>query len=575
VLVLATIFVPVAASGQRAAGDVSAFPSASGALGTGVPTQALIGSAAARGITAEGLVLEGAIDAAAYLVGPGDVFTVAIGGSIPRQSSAMVSADGTLVVPEAGSFRVAGLSLARVQSLVGAALQRRYANVVTDVALLRPRRFFVHVSGGVADPGRREVSAVARVEEAVAGAARRSVRDLADYDAPDFSEQEPRRPALRNVRIDGVGGRTSVDLMRYLATGDLGSNPYLADGDRIHVPSFNPLVDGVVVGGAVDRPGTYDVRPGDTARDLIEVTSGLGASSRIARVRVVRAGAAPTEVSLAEAGAVSVLARDHVYAIPAQPDAATALVSGAVRYPGVYPIIRGQTTLAELIEMAGGLRDDALARATYLERPPRPIGAAQQRATSEAQEATLPDVSVDAGLLEGLFGRQFYARQTFATPRVSLDPEAAIAGAQSVSLLPGDRLVVPFDDGLVRVYGRVVRSGFVPFAPGLTAEDYIARAGGMTSAASGVYVIDAATGQLSQGAGTPVRPGDAVFVNSLPSPDSPEFAELALQERRDQREDARDRRTARNQFIQTTLGIAGTVASLIIAYVTLQSVNSN
>jgi protein involved in polysaccharide export with SLBB domain len=317
------------------------------------------------------------------------------------------------------------------------------------------------------------------------------------------------------------------------------------------------------------------VRPGDTARDLIEVTSGLGASSRIARVRVVRAGAAPTEVSLAEAGAVSVLARDHVYAIPAQPDAATALVSGAVRYPGVYPIIRGQTTLAELIEMAGGLRDDALARATYLERPPRPIGAAQQRATSEAQEATLPDVSVDAGLLEGLFGRQFYARQTFATPRVSLDPEAAIAGAQSVSLLPGDRLVVPFDDGLVRVYGRVVRSGFVPFAPGLTAEDYIARAGGMTSAASGVYVIDAATGQLSQGAGTPVRPGDAVFVNSLPSPDSPEFAELALQERRDQREDARDRRTARNQFIQTTLGIAGTVASLIIAYVTLQSVNSN
>ena len=88
-------------------------------------------------------------------------------------------------------------------------------------------------------------------------------------------------------------------------------------------------------------------------------------------------------------------------------------------------------------------------------------------------------------------------------------------------------------------------------------------------------MIDAATNQLVEGENAVVRRGDAVFVNSLPSPDTPEFADLALQERRDQREDVRDRRQARFQLIQTALGVVGTVVSLVIAYVTVQSLDSS
>ena len=516
------------------------------------------------------LSLEGPIDADTYIVGPGDVFTVSIGGSVPRQASVTVSADGRLVVPEAGSFVIAGRSLARVRMEIQAALQRRYANVTADIALASPRTFYVHVSGLVPEPGRKLVPAVARVEEALVEASGQSLYDLAQYNRDASSLGETRWPALRNVRIESrMGAVRTVDLMRYLATGELAANPYLADGDRIHVPSFEPLAEGVVVAGAVDRPGSYDARPGDTALSLIEMSSGMMAQGRIARVRRIRPGAPDADVSIAEAASLDIQPRDQVYAVPANPEAARAVATGAVRYPGLYPIVRGQTTLAQLVDMAGGLREDALPRAAYLERPVVRLDEADAQQSS-AEETTLPDVSVDADLLEGLFGRQFYARQTAATPRVSLRPEEALQGQQRVLLYEGDRLVVPFDYGLIRVYGRVLGTGFVPFVEGEQAGQYVERAGGRAAGAASIYVIDAATGQLTEGEDQPVRRGDAVFVNSRPSPDTPEFANLALQERRDQREDLRDRRQARFQFVQSVVGIIGTLATLVVAYSALQ-----
>ena len=224
----------------------------------------------------QGMALEGAIDPQEYLVGPGDVFAIATGGAIPQQTEAVVSADGRLVVPEAGAFQVAGRPLATVVADVGAALQRRYRNVTTGVSLLEPRKFSVHVSGSVPAPGRYAVRAVARVEDALteAMAETGTARGLAAYDRPIERERE-RRPALRNVLITRQDGTTDrVDLMRYFATGDVEANPYLRDGDAIHLPTFDPVREGVFVYGAVDRPAVYDVRPGDTAADVLGVASG-------------------------------------------------------------------------------------------------------------------------------------------------------------------------------------------------------------------------------------------------------------------------------------------------------------
>ena len=521
------------------------------------------------------LVLEGPVDPDRYTLGPGDVFTVSIGGSQPRQTQALVAADGSLVVPEVGTFRAAGRTITAVRSEVRAALRTQFRSAV-DIALTEPRRFYVHVSGAVPEPGRRLVRGIARVGDAIEEAAGESLPGLASY---GFST--PRGtpvPALRSVRVTHPDGTVeTVDLLLYLRGGVVEANPYLRDGDAVYLPQFNPTLEGVAVNGAVDRPGIYDVRAGDTAADLLAVAVGPEATARVASVRRTRLGAAgvpeSVEVPASEAARLDVRPRDQFSVVSVAPDASSAEVVGAVEYPGVYPITAGTTRLSDLVEMAGGLRPDALLRATYLERPSR-SGLAQQGET-EVGETIPSDIAVADDLLDNLFSRRFYVQEVGSVPRVSVNVERALSGDEPVTLREGDRLVVPFDRSTVRVYGRVVRPGFVPFVPGRRAADYVAEAGGTGVTAAAIYVVDAATGQFVRGESVPVQPGDDVFVNSLAAPDTPELATLALQERQSQREDRRDARQARYQLIQTVIAVVGTVLTAILAISALNDPSSN
>src|SRR5690606_186108 len=48
------------------------------------------------GNAGDGVALGGPVDPETYLLGPGDEFLVSIGGSVPRQTTTTVSADGLL-----------------------------------------------------------------------------------------------------------------------------------------------------------------------------------------------------------------------------------------------------------------------------------------------------------------------------------------------------------------------------------------------------------------------------------------------------------------------------------------------
>lgn len=549
------------------------------------------------------LALEGALDESSYVVGPGDVFVFAIGGSSPRQLTSVVSADGRLIVPEAGSFDVAGRTLASVRRQAGSALNRQFRNVTTDVALATPRRFSVHVSGAVPEPGRHVVRAVARVEDALATArpepsltpgGRRFVIDLSEvYSAAPIGDLEA-RPAYRNVLVrhaDGTEDR--VDLARYLVTGDVAFNPYLRDGDAIYLPTFDPSREGVFVGGAVIHRGAYDVRPDDTALSVLTVASGGQPETSVRAVRVTRASdGSVTEVPLAQAGGVRVGPRDQVFAIANAPEAGTASAVGALRYPGTYPIRSGTSTLASLVDMAGGLTDEALLRGAYLERRERSepletrddVGGDPLDLRQAPYVSRFDSVSIPIGRLSDLdfVGRRFFQLETYRTPRLSIDLEAALEDGQTVLLRDGDRLVVPRDIGQIRVYGQISRPGYVPYQDGLDAEDYVAAAGGLAPGATLVYVVDPSTGLFTSGLGTQVRPGDAVYAAREPTADTPELEQLTLQLRqlevqqeRDrlqlELQEQRDRRQARFQLYQAALSTIGAITTVIFTIEALRN----
>ncbi|WP_420455189.1 SLBB domain-containing protein [Rubrivirga sp.] len=540
-------------------------------------------------VPGDALALSGPVDPDSYVVGPGDVFVVTVGGGAlsgaAGQTTATVTADGLLVIPQAGAFPAAGRTLASVRSAARAALRNLYRNVETDVSLAAPRRFSVFVSGAVPSPGRQVVSALGRVEDAVAEAAGGlSPLDLADYSTPrDGSE---RRVALRNVRATGrAGAERLIDLLRYYTTGDLGYNPLLTDGDAVFVPTFDPTREGVSVDGDVDRPGTYDRRPDDTAAAVVSAAGGPGldaAGAVVRRTRLVDGRSESVEVPLADAAALDVRARDQISVRAGAPDAGLASAVGAVLFPGTYPIQVGRTTLSDLVEAAGGLTAEALVRGAYLERAAR--SEPRDEPLDPDETGTDSTLVIQPGRLSdlGLAGRRYYAEETAATPRLSLDLSAALGGSEALVLRDGDRLVVPRDLGVVRVSGQVSAPGYLPFTPGRTAGDYVALAGGPGPVATTVYTIDARTGLFTAGRDTPVRAGDAVFVDRPETFDSPEFQSLdyqaqnltlqeraqavqeenlALQLRREEREEASERREIIFQTLTTLIAAASTVVT--------------
>ncbi len=284
--------------------------------------------------------------------------------------------------------------------------------------------------------------------------------------------------------------------------------------------------------------------------------------------------------------------RDQVFAIAVAPEAGTASAVGALAFPGTYPIVAGRTTLGGLVDLAGGLAPDALARGAYLERRERSepletrsdVGGDPLDLEDAPDVRRFEDVSLPLGQLSdfNFVGRRLFAQETFRTPRVSLDIEAALAGNADVLLRDGDRLVVPTDLGQIRVYGQVSRSGYLPFRQGQDASAYIEQAGGLAPTATDVYVVHPATGLFSLGG--PVLPGDAVYAAREPTADTPQleqlslqFRQFALQQERDltqlQLQADRDRRQARFQLFQTVISTVGAVATIIFAVEALRPNN--
>lgn len=534
----------------------------------------------------ETVPLEGAVDPRSYIVGPGDVFNVSINTPIPTTLSVAVSADGQLVIPSVGGFEVAGASLADARIRVLEGVRRSFRFVDAEVALERPRQFYVHVAGTVLEPGRHVVAPVARVEDAITEAMGGSspivvLREMKR--AAAYTDAEARLPALRSVEVRRKDGtRETVDLWRYYTSGDLAHNPYVRDGDAVYVPSFSETRGSVTVEGDMPNAGTYDYRDGDTALALLTVATGTAGVETLGEVRLVRRGSPDgvtldaTALATGQIADPNLHAGDRLIVKPSAFGAGTASAVGLVVYPGTYPIEAGATTLRELVDMAGGVRPNALLRGAYLERRGSPRAGQEPDQPTPFRDITLdPEVNPQAIELAfeneistlstnsdlGFAGRQFYGRAMLQPQRVSIDVAQALsASAPPIRLQDGDRLVVPRDPEGVLVIGQVGRPGYVPYTPGQSVDAYIAQAGGRSEASADVYVREAGTGRVTRAKGITPETGDYIFVDRVSVGDTVADQGLILQERNLERQ----RRLPYFQLALTTVSTAATLITIIL-----------
>ena len=365
-------------------------------------------------------LLEGPVDPEEYILGPYDRLIINLMGPEPRSFTLGVLPEGDIFIPGIGAIRADGLSLADFRDSLEKVIYAYFKNVEIFCYLEVPRTFRVFVTGQVEWPGAVEASAVQRVSDAIESAGGIGTGG-----------------SSRTVTVVREGDTLHVDMDRFNFLGDFDKNPFLRSGDRIHVP-----VGGVhaTIRGPVHRPGYYEIVPGESIRDLIELAGGFRSDAVLDSVLVGRTGGrgdVRTFVVDSSRYDITLEDRDEIGIYNLEGTKRRVYVFGAFEGTGRYYLSQGEH-LSELLARVGKIDDMA------------DLGnAALERKNGEIIELDL-------------------------TEYLPPDPE------KRLELEDGDVLGMSWKDDMVRVGGEVQNPGDFPHMNGWTVAKYIGMAGGPT-----------------------------------------------------------------------------------------------
>lgn len=186
-----------------------------------------------------------AISSNEYIVTAGDIYTLAYSGG-----SFSLSVDSTYKVRVAnlGIIDARGLTLQEFKNKVESLIINNYPTYGVQFFLANPAAFQVYIKGEVKETAIIETWAMQRAA------------DIIEEHYTDFSSKR-----LFSI-ISADGKEKKYDLYKAQRDGDLSQNPYLRPGDTIVV---NKLDRSVTISGAVKRPGTYELLPGEEINSLI------------------------------------------------------------------------------------------------------------------------------------------------------------------------------------------------------------------------------------------------------------------------------------------------------------------
>jgi len=383
-----------------------------------------------------------------YRLGPGDVLDVQIAGrlEIIRQQ-VVVDPEGTINSPPLGAIPVGGATLLEAHRRVAARAREVFRYADATITVVTPRAFDVVVSGEVERPGSYSATALRRVHDMILEAGGITARG-----------------SLRRVVVARGATETTADLLAFQVRGDLVQNPALQEGVKIHVP---PRGASVTLGGAVRRPGDYEIGVNPSLRALLDLAGGIVQPAGDNEARLTRRGddgrktTVPLDLraTLAPPSDFFLLAGDAIYVPPG------AMVQGdLVEVRGAFngtaestkTQVAGKATILQRIELAQGDRvRDVVTRAGGAA-----VYADLRLALIERSGTSGPRQRIPIDLY-----RMFVERDD--TPNILLQN--------------GDVVLLPVAEDRVFILGEVKTPGGQDFRPDFSAREYVALAGGATN----------------------------------------------------------------------------------------------
>ena len=379
-----------------------------------------------------------------YRLGPGDQIVISIWGETNSRKNITIDKDGTIFYENIGFINLSNQTIESAEIILIEELSKIYSTLKDKnnssqltVSLGQLKSINIYFSGHINNPGINLVHPFSDIFSAISQAGGINTNG-----------------SLREVQLIRNNKEiTKVDFYDFFMSGKNSfSNIKLIEGDVIHIPNVKKRVE---INGQVNRPSTYELLENEKISDLVNFSSGLTAS---ASTTLILSQILPINIRKSDDNAITSLSvnlnntdsiylnnGDRVKVLSLPPVDSEITIYGRVKSPGKYPGVN--TTLKNVLDIAGGFED--------------PI----YRSTIREDDIVVLRQDIN----------QFY----------STELKTSYADANKFKLLPNDKIFVYENINLnnsftYRVEGEVNKPGTYPFKEGITVEEALKLAGGLT-----------------------------------------------------------------------------------------------
>lgn len=382
-----------------------------------------------------------------YVLGPGDEVIIEVWGDNEATVRETISPEGNIKVSQIGKLYLNGMSIKEANNYVRHMFSQKYAGVMGDepnsdikLTLGQIRTIQINIFGEVGVPGTYRLSSLTTL-----------------FNALHRAGGITNRGSIRNIEVVRNGKKIhTVDMYPFLFTGKMDSDIRLQDGDVIRVPVVGMLAN---IEGQIKKPMYYELKKGETVKNLIDYAGGFESDALSDEVRLVRQTTREREISTIKSSQFASYKLEDGDVVTVMGNtidrfANRVEIRGAVFRQGMFELSNDIRTVKDLVKRADGLMEDAFTDRVRLLRQKEDL-------TPEVLSLNL------TGIMKGIVA--------------------------DVPLRKNDILVIPNihelkDLGTLTISGYVAHPGTFPFAEHSTIEDLILQAGGLLDGASAVRV---------------------------------------------------------------------------------------
>ncbi|MGK0235461.1 MAG: protein involved in polysaccharide export with SLBB domain, partial [Psychroserpens sp.] len=288
-----------------------------------------------------------------YELGPGDKLVINLWGAAENTYNKEVDRVGAIRLEGLGPIYLSGLTMEEANNKIEGKLKTIYSGISApnrspykinlDVSMASVRTVSVNIIGEVKVPGTYSLSSLSTVLNAL-------------YAAGGPTEEG----TFRSVKLVRNGHDvTYFDVYKYLMEGSQEGNRTLQDQDVIIV---SPYLSRITIGGAVKKPGSFELKPNEKLKDLLRFVSGFKSDAYRERLILERINGDRMlikEILIANAENETLNDGDllRVNKIINKFENRIQII-GAVYRPGSYEYSEG-IMLLDLINKSAGVREEA------------------------------------------------------------------------------------------------------------------------------------------------------------------------------------------------------------------------